>query len=65
MPPNAVPIRESSEGSKRRPRKEGSDYKMMQNRRNVYAVQNNTGNAGAGFLDTVDWQVWLVACVAW
>ncbi|KAL8188049.1 UNVERIFIED_CONTAM: Zinc finger matrin-type protein 3 [Gekko kuhli] len=34
---------DSSEGSKRRPRKEGNDYKMMQNRRNVYAVQNNTG----------------------
>ncbi|XP_062988020.1 zinc finger matrin-type protein 3 isoform X2 [Elgaria multicarinata webbii] len=28
---------------KRRVRKEGNEYKMMQNRRNVYAVQNNTG----------------------
>ncbi|XP_060096892.1 zinc finger matrin-type protein 3 isoform X2 [Heteronotia binoei] len=34
---------DSSEGNKRRPRKEGNDYKMMQNRRNVYVVQNNTG----------------------
>ncbi|XP_077204457.1 zinc finger matrin-type protein 3 [Paroedura picta] len=34
---------DASEGSKRRPRKEGSEYKMMQNRRNVYAVQSNTG----------------------
>ncbi|XP_070609761.1 zinc finger matrin-type protein 3 isoform X2 [Erythrolamprus reginae] len=31
---------------KRKARKEGNDFKMMQNRRNVYAVQNNTaGNA--------------------
>ncbi|KAH0624169.1 hypothetical protein JD844_007646 [Phrynosoma platyrhinos] len=28
---------------KRRVRKEGNEYKMMQNRRNVYAIQNNTG----------------------
>ncbi|XP_042313867.1 zinc finger matrin-type protein 3 isoform X1 [Sceloporus undulatus] len=28
---------------KRRVRKEGNEYKMMQNRRNVYAAQNNTG----------------------
>ncbi|ETE67976.1 Zinc finger matrin-type protein 3, partial [Ophiophagus hannah] len=29
--------------SKRKARKEGNEFKMMQNRRNVYAVQNNTG----------------------
>nr|XP_056706149.1 zinc finger matrin-type protein 3 [Euleptes europaea] len=34
---------DSSEGSKRRARKEGNEYKMMQSRRNVHAVQNNTG----------------------
>ncbi|XP_038600859.1 zinc finger matrin-type protein 3 [Tachyglossus aculeatus] len=30
-----------SDVGKRRPRKEGSEYKMMQNRRTPYAVQNN------------------------
>ncbi|EMP38401.1 Zinc finger matrin-type protein 3 [Chelonia mydas] len=34
---------DTSELGKRRARKEGNDYKMMQNRRNVYAVQNSTG----------------------
>ncbi|XP_063772371.1 zinc finger matrin-type protein 3 [Pseudophryne corroboree] len=39
-PANA--IMDSAEG-KRRTRKEGSEHKMMQNRRNVCSVQNNTG----------------------
>ncbi|XP_036610445.1 zinc finger matrin-type protein 3 isoform X2 [Trichosurus vulpecula] len=34
---------DSSEVSQRRTRKEGNEYKMMQNRRNAYALQNNTG----------------------
>ncbi|KAM3835193.1 zinc finger matrin-type protein 3 isoform 1-T1 [Vipera latastei] len=35
---------ESSEvAGKRKARKEGNEFKMTQNRRNVYAVQNNTG----------------------
>ncbi|XP_048718956.1 zinc finger matrin-type protein 3 isoform X2 [Caretta caretta] len=34
---------DTSELGKRRARKEGNDYKMMQNRRNVYAVPNSTG----------------------
>lgn len=34
---------ESSEAGQRRARKEGNEYKMMPNRRNVYTVQNNTG----------------------
>ncbi|XP_028930183.1 zinc finger matrin-type protein 3 isoform X2 [Ornithorhynchus anatinus] len=32
-----------SDVGKRRPRKEGNEYKMMQNRRTPYAVQNNAG----------------------
>lgn len=35
--------RESSEAGQRRARKEGNEYKMMPNRRNMYTVQNNTG----------------------
>lgn len=34
---------DASELGKRRTRKEGNEYKMMQNRRNMYTVQNNTG----------------------
>ncbi|NXN64013.1 ZMAT3 protein, partial [Himantopus himantopus] len=34
---------DTSELGKRRARKEGNEYKMMQNRRNMYTVQNNTG----------------------
>lgn len=34
---------ESSEAGQRRTRKEGSEYKMMPNRRNMYTVQNNSG----------------------
>ncbi|XP_005146970.2 zinc finger matrin-type protein 3 isoform X2 [Melopsittacus undulatus] len=34
---------DASELSKRRARKEGNEYKMMQNRRNMYTVQNSTG----------------------
>uniref|UniRef100_A0A8B9M8N0 Zinc finger matrin-type 3 n=1 Tax=Accipiter nisus TaxID=211598 RepID=A0A8B9M8N0_9AVES len=34
---------DASELGKRRARKEGNEYKMMQNRRNMYTVQNNTG----------------------
>ncbi|XP_025051782.1 zinc finger matrin-type protein 3 isoform X3 [Alligator sinensis] len=37
---------ETSDVGKRRARKEGNEYKMMQNRRNVYTVQNNTGHQG-------------------
>lgn len=37
-------FRDTSELGKRRTRKEGNEYKMMQNRRNMYTVQNNTGN---------------------
>lgn len=37
-------FRDASELGKRRTRKEGNEYKMMQNRRNMYTVQNNTGN---------------------
>ncbi|XP_013837674.2 zinc finger matrin-type protein 3 isoform X1 [Phacochoerus africanus] len=33
---------ESSEVGQRRTRKEGNEYKMMPNRRNMYAVQNNS-----------------------
>ncbi|XP_039211356.1 zinc finger matrin-type protein 3 isoform X3 [Crotalus tigris] len=40
---------ESSEmAGKRKARKEGNEFKMMQNRRNVYAVQNNTGMVKIG-----------------
>ena len=35
--------RDSSEVGQRRTRKEGNEYKMMPNRRNMYAVQNNSG----------------------
>ncbi|XP_066477650.1 zinc finger matrin-type protein 3 [Tiliqua scincoides] len=38
---------DSSETGKRRARKEGNEYKMMQNRRNVYPAQNNTDVAFA------------------
>lgn len=34
---------ESSESGQRRTRKEGNEYKMMPNRRNMYTVQNNSG----------------------
>lgn len=34
---------ESSEAGQRRARKEGNEYKMMPNRRNMYTVQNNSG----------------------
>ncbi|KAM9189939.1 zinc finger matrin-type protein 3 [Dugong dugon] len=34
---------ESSEVGQRRARKEGNEYKMMSNRRNMYAVQNTSG----------------------
>ncbi|XP_073088152.1 zinc finger matrin-type protein 3 isoform X2 [Manis javanica] len=34
---------ESSEAGQRRTRKEGNEYKMMPNRRNMYTVQNNSG----------------------
>lgn len=34
---------DSSEVGQRRTRKEGNEYKMMPNRRNMYAVQNNSG----------------------
>ncbi|KAM9038035.1 zinc finger matrin-type protein 3 isoform X1 [Sarcophilus harrisii] len=34
---------DSSDVSQRRARKEGNEYKMMQNRRNAHALQNNTG----------------------
>ncbi|KAM8770600.1 zinc finger matrin-type protein 3 isoform 1-T3 [Rhynchonycteris naso] len=34
---------ESSEAGQRRTRKEGNEYKMMSNRRNMYTVQNNSG----------------------
>ncbi|OXB82480.1 UNVERIFIED_CONTAM: hypothetical protein H355_000738 [Colinus virginianus] len=34
---------DASELGKRRTRKEGNEYKMMQNRRNTYTVQNSTG----------------------
>ncbi|XP_017655017.1 zinc finger matrin-type protein 3 isoform X2 [Nannospalax galili] len=34
---------DSSEASQRRPRKEGNEFKMMPSRRNMYAVQNNSG----------------------
>lgn len=35
--------RECSEAGQRRTRKEGNEYKMMPNRRNMYTVQNNSG----------------------
>ncbi|XP_075412175.1 zinc finger matrin-type protein 3 [Tenrec ecaudatus] len=34
---------DSSEAGQRRARKEGSEYKMMSNRRNTHTVQNNSG----------------------
>ncbi|KAM6443596.1 zinc finger matrin-type protein 3 isoform 1-T3 [Liasis olivaceus] len=40
---NSSSLESSEVAGKRKVRKEGNEFKMMQNRRNVYAVQNNTG----------------------